>query len=314
MILYNPERMPAFSHQKALLVVALSSFFVGSLGAQEYKEYPANRLTGVNIDQFIGSWSHSETTITHGVLIERIILRAGNPEQPGPPGAVLEFHKHLSLAALDAGMHTPPVRHAEQEILYIEAGTGELRSEDMSWPLHEGIAVLIPPNIEHTFHNNGKERLEMVLVTATYDSSVKLRSDILVRDRRELPFAEAASVWNYDVQCLFGPPDGLHPNEDVLLVTMEPMTNSFPHSHSPHWEEVWLKLPPDSSYAFLGSEVRLQHPNEAFLAPPDGKTWHSIVNLTDKPLQWLYIAHYTEPVDYPAWVYQVPAVNPTQLH
>ncbi|HEY7306345.1 MAG TPA: cupin domain-containing protein [Bryobacteraceae bacterium] len=299
---------------KSTIAFHLAFVFIASAIAQEYKEYPANRISGVNVDQFIGYWDHSETTVTHGALIERVILRTGDPERPGPPGSVLEFHKKISLASLDAGMRTSLTRHPEQEILYIEQGTGELRSESLQWPLREGIAVLIPPNIEHELYNTGEGRMEMVLVTAVYDHSVKLRNNILVRDRRTLPFAEAASVWNYDVQCLFGPPDGLHPNEDVLFVTMEPMTNSFPHSHSPHWEEVWLKLPPDSSYVFLGSEVRLQNPNDAFLAPPDGKTWHSVVNLTDKPLHWLYIGHYTEPVVYPNWVYQVPSVRPMSFH
>jgi quercetin dioxygenase-like cupin family protein len=281
----------------------------GWASAQAYQEYPANRVTGVNVDQFIGSWMHSETTITHGVLIERVILSAGDPEKPGPPGAVLEFHKKLSLAALEGGFQTPPVRHAEQEILYIEHGHGELRSGNQTWPLGEGIAVLVPPNVEHWLVNKGDDRLEMVLLTAVYAAGVKLRNDILVRDRRDLPYSEPMTVWNYDAQCLFGPPDGLHPNEAILLVTMEPMTNSFPHSHSPHWEEVWLKLPPDDSFALLGSEVRRQHPNEAFLVPPDGKTWHAVLNLTAKPMYWLYIGHYTEPVDYPDWVYKVPAVK-----
>jgi quercetin dioxygenase-like cupin family protein len=290
----------------------LTALFVGTCLGQEYKEYPANRVTGVNVDQFMGSWRHSEVTVTHGVLVERVILKSGDPEKPGPPGAVLEFHKKLSVASLDGGMRTPAARHPEQEILYVEKGTGELHSGDFKWKVWEGVAALIPPNVEHSLVNTGEDRLELALVTAVYDAGVKLRHDILVRDRRDLPFAEAMSVWNYDVQCLFGPPDGLHPNEDVLLVTMEPMTNSFPHSHSPHWEEVWLKLPPESSYAFLGSEVRLQEPNEAFLAPPDGKTWHSVVNLTDKPMRWLYIGHDTEPVDYPAEVYQVPSVKPAR--
>ena len=277
--------------------------------AQTYQEYPANRVTGVNVDQFIGSWLHSETTVTHGTLVERVILWSGNPEKPGPPGAVLEFHKKISLAALEGRFQTPPTRHAEQEILYVERGQGELRSGKQAWPLSEGRAALIPPNLEHSFVNLGEERLEMVVVTAVYGAGVKLREDILVRDRRSLPYAEPMTVWNYNAQCLFGPPDGLHPNEDILLVTMEPMTNSFPHSHSPHWEEVWLKLPPDDSFALLGSEVRRQHPNEAFLAPPDGKTWHAVLNLTDHPMYWLYVGHYTEPVDYPAWVYAVPAVK-----
>ena len=283
------------------------------MNAQEYHEYPANRVTHVNIDQFIGSWLHSETDVTHGVLIERTILSAGDPHKPGPPGAVLEYHKRLSVGVLESGAQTPPGRHAEQEILYVECGTGELLSGNKAWPLHEGIAALVPPNTEHAFSNQGDSRLEMALVTAAYDSSVRMRADILVRDRRSLPYSEPITVWNYNAQCLFGPPDGLHPNEAILLVTMEPMTNAFPHSHSPHWEEVWLKLPPDSSFAFLGSEVRKQDPNEAFLVPPDGKTWHAVVNLSEKPLYWLYVGHYTEPVEYPDWVYKVPSVKSVPL-
>jgi quercetin dioxygenase-like cupin family protein len=290
--------------------VFLILVFLGRLGAQEYHEYPANRVTGVNVDQFLGSWTHSETTVTHGILIERVILRHGDPERSGPPGAVLEFHQKLSVAALEGGVHTPPVRHAEQEILYVERGVGELRSGKQAWPLREGIAVLIPPNVEHSLVSKGEDRLEMALLTAIYDPSVRLRKEILVRNRRDLPYSEPMTVWNYDAQCLFGPRDGLHPNETILLITMEPMTTSFPHSHSPHWEEVWLKLPPDDSYAFLGSEVRRQRPNEAFLSPPDGKTWHSIVNLTEKPMYWFYVGHYTEPADYPDWVYAVPSVKP----
>jgi mannose-6-phosphate isomerase-like protein (cupin superfamily) len=285
----------------------------GQMFTQEYHEYPANRVTHVNVDQFIGSWMHSETDVTHGVLIERVILSTGDPHKPGPPGAVLEYHKRLSVGALEGGVQTPPIRHAEQEILYVEHGNGELRSGNHAWPLREGVAALIPPNTEHAFSNKGEDRLEMALVTAVYDSTVKLRDDILVRDRRTLPYSEPMTVWNYNAQCLFGPPDGVHPNEAILLVTMEPMTNAFPHSHSPHWEEVWLKLPPDGSFAFLGSEVRKQNPNEAFLAPPDGKTWHAVVNLSEKPLYWLYVGHYTEPVEYPAWVYKVPAVKPFAL-
>jgi len=240
---------------KSLRVLSILFIVFGcQLNAQDYHEYPANRVTGVKVDQFIGSWLHSETDVTHGVLIERVILSAGDPHKPGPPGAVLEYHKRISVGVLEDGARTPQTRHMEQEIVYVEKGTGELLSGNLAWPLHEGVAALIPPNLEHAFSNRSNNRLEMVLITAVCDSAVRLRHDILVRDRRSLPYAEPMTVWNYNAQCLFGPPDGLHPNEDILLITMEPMTNSFPHSHSPHWEEVWLKLPPEGSFAFLTME------------------------------------------------------------
>ena len=128
---------------RLLSALAVFLIFGAQMSAQEYHEYPANRVTHVNIDQFIGSWLHSETDVTHGVLIERAILSAGDPHKPGPPGAVLEYHKRLSVGVLESGAQTPPVRHAEQEILYVECGTGELLSGNKAWPLHEGIAALV---------------------------------------------------------------------------------------------------------------------------------------------------------------------------
>jgi hypothetical protein len=44
----------------------------------------------------------------------------------------------------------------------------------------------------------------------------------------------------------------------------------------------------------LGSEVREMPVNTAFLAPSDGKTVHSVVNLTkDKMMAWLFIGRFT---------------------
>ncbi len=280
---------------------------------QEYREPPSNSRAGVSIDRYIGTWRNSEPTATHGTLIERALLRPGDPYQGGSPGAVLEFHKSFTLATLEPRSRTQPARHAEQEVLYLESGKGRLEAGEAFWPLRPGYGALIPPQTEHVLVNESDEPMTLLVLTDRVENGASPGGAILVRNSADLPYAEKSAHWNYFAKLLFGPKDGLGPFSKVLIVDMFPMTIGAPHPHVPHWEEVWSKLPPESSYLMLGSEVRRQHPNEAFLVPPNGKTVHSVVNLSDRPMSWFYFSHYTVKVQYPDWVYQVPSVPPQKL-
>ncbi len=302
------------------LILALSFSTLGYAQAlnqtgpgQEYREPPSNARIGVSIDRYIGTWRSSEPTATHGTLIERAILRPGDPYQAGPPGAVLEFHKSFSLGTLAPRGRTEPARHVEQEVIYVERGRGRLQSGDARWPLEPGYGGLIPPQTEHVLVNESDEPMTLLVLTDVVENGASSGGAILVRNSAELPYAEKSAHWNYFAKVLFGPKDGLSPYSKVLIVDMFPMTIGAPHPHVPHWEEVWSKLPPDTSYLMLGSEVRRQHPNEAFLVPPNGKTVHSVVNLSDRPMSWFYFSHYTVKVNYPDWVYQVPSVPSQKL-
>ncbi len=280
---------------------------------QEYREPPSNNRVGVSIDRYVGSWRNSEPTATHGTLIERAILRPGDLAGAGPPGAVLEFHKSFTLGTLAPRGRTEPARHVEQEVLYLEMGKGRLESADAFWPLEPGEGALIPPQTEHVLVNESDDPMTLLVLTDVVENGASSGGAILVRNSAELPYAEKSAHWNYFAKVLFGPKDGLSPFSKVLIVEMFPMTIGAPHPHIPHWEEVWCKLPPESSYLLLGSEVRRQHPNEAFLVPPNGKTVHSVVNLSDRPMSWFYFSHYTVKVQYPDWVYQVPSIPPQKL-
>jgi len=280
----------------------------GSAGAQEYVEPASNREIGVSIDRYIGSWRNSEPETSHGVLIERAILRPGDPYKPGPAGAVLEFHKKFSLGTLMTGTRTPVTKHDEQEVLYIEGGSGRVESGDEFWPLEPGYGVLIPPHKDHVLVNESKEPLTLLVLTDVLEAGATPAKTILVRNSADLPYAEPSAHWNYFAKLLFGPRDGLNSVSKVLIVDLFPMSIGAPHPHIEHWEEVWSKLPSESTYAFLGSEVRKQDPNEAFLVPPNGKVVHSVINLTDRPMSWFYFCHYTVKVEYPDWVYQVPSI------
>lgn len=298
--------------RKWLGAIALMAFaiFAPAGAGQEYREPASNRAVGVPIDRFIGSWRNSEPVANHGNLVERAILNAGDPYNPGPPGAVLEFHKKFSLATLPGGARTEASRHEEQEVLYIEQGEGRIESSEYYWPLRAGYGVLIPPQTEHVLVNESKEAMTMLVLTDLLEPEANRGKGILVRNSAELPYAEKSAHWSYFAKLLFGPKDGTHSRTKILIVDMFPMTIGAPHPHIPHWEEVWCKLPPGSSYAFLGSEVREQGPNEAFVVPPNGKTVHSVVDLSDRPMSWFYFSRYTVNVEYPDWVYNVPAVPP----
>jgi len=253
----------------------------------------SNEVVGVAIDRFVGSPLLSPVHVTQGGIFTRAILTHGDPYHAGNPGAVLEYRKDLSLGTILGYCSTPLVPVPEEQFWYVESGKGRLDNDDEYWDLHEGIGVLIPPNARHRVTNISAEPLQMLMLTWT-PFDVTPRAGMLVRDVNTLPLPAQGAHWNYFGADLFVPNDGLHPNEQIAVVYMPPMTIAEPHAHIPHWEEIWVKLPPYRSYLMLGSEVREMPPNTALLAPPNSQTVHSVVNLmTDKMQAWLLMSHWT---------------------
>jgi mannose-6-phosphate isomerase-like protein (cupin superfamily) len=248
-----------------------------------------NQVVGIDIDQFIGSPLLSAVRVTHGTIFQRSILRHGNPYHPNDPGAVLEYRKDLSLGVLPGSARTSLDRVPDEQFWYVESGKARLDNGDEYWNLHEGVGVLIPPNIRHRLENTSDEPMQMLVLTWSPDPAMP-QQNIVVRDNHSLTLPAQGAHWNYFGTDLFTHEDGLDPREQFAIVFMPPMTIAEPHAHIPHWEEVWTKLPPFSSFMMLGSEVREMPPNTAFLAPPNSQTTHSVVNLTrDKTQAWLYI-------------------------
>ena len=111
-----------------------------------------------------------------------------------------------------------------------------------------------------------------------------------------LPFAEKNAHWSYMAKNVFHPTDGLHPNEKILVVYVAPMSMGAPHAHPPQWEEVWTNIGPGDSFMQIGSEIREMPANTAMIAPPNGQTVHSVLNMTkDKVQAFFYFARYTSP-------------------
>lgn len=246
-----------------------------------------NERTNVQIDQFIGDPTNATGHLSHGGLLTRSILRKGNPNLPGPSGAVLEYRTQIAKATLLPKSSTPLMSINNQFLFYVVSGEGRLDDGTQSWDLRNGITMLIPPDVKRRFVNTSNEPLEMVMTE--WPANAIARKDILVRDVTLLPYCEENAHWNNMSKCLFTAADGM--TGRVLLVMLMPMTMAAPHTHGPGTEEIWTKLTPGTALMLLGSELREMPQYSAFLAIPDGNTWHGQVNPSKTQVEmWLYVA------------------------
>ncbi len=249
----------------------------------------SNEQIGVNIDRFIGNPVNSPAHLSHGGLITHNILSAGNPYEPGPPGAVLEYRKDLSTAMLPAHNATQLATLPDAMLFYVTGGEGRLDDGKQMWDLREDIAVLVAPNVPNRFTNTSEKPLKMIMLKWT--AAAALKNPILVRDVNLLPWCEEAVHWNNASKCVFGQNDGMVDSERVLVVYLQPWATSQPHTHPPGFEEIWTKVSPGTGVMLMGSELRKFPENAGYRVPPNGVTEHSNLNLSeDKTEQWLYVA------------------------
>jgi mannose-6-phosphate isomerase-like protein (cupin superfamily) len=256
------------------------------------REPPSNMQTGVSIDRYIGDAAKAPSRQWHNVMFTQNILRRGNPDptKPGDPGAVLRYNKSLDLATLPAKNITPLGQLPDQFIIYVESGEGRLDDGKQYWDLHEGVAVLMPPNALHRFTNTGTEPLRMLVLTYGMDN-VTPRKNILVRDTNLMAMTEDNVHWSNMSKYIFLGPDGLYENDHILLVYMGPMTIAGPHAHTAQQEEIWTKVSDGPAVMQVGSEIRNWTPNMSVLAPPNGKTVHAAMNLSSDKIQyWFYFS------------------------
>lgn len=252
----------------------------------------SNQAVGIDIDRFVGDPLLSPVHATRDLIFRRSILRRGDSYRAGDRAAVLEFWNDLSLGTLLGRARSPRVQIPEAQFWYVESGKGRLDNGDAYWDLREGIAILIPPNAKYRIENTTDEPIQMLALTWSPSNQSIPRAEILVRDVASLPLPEQGAHWSYFGTDVFESVDGLDPYEVFAVISMPPMTVGEPHAHIPHWDEVWVKLPPFNSYMILGSEIREMPPNTGFLSPPNSLTTHSILNLMkDQTQKWLYLAH-----------------------
>jgi mannose-6-phosphate isomerase-like protein (cupin superfamily) len=281
---------------KTLLLVAgaVAGLATGALAqapAPTPREPPSNQQTGVSIDRFVGDASKAPSTVTLDTMLTQRILTAGDPQQPGNPGAVLVYRKEIALNTLQPGETTSLGQSQDQMVFYVQSGEGRLDDGKSYWQIKTGVLMLAPPGVGYRFSAAGDRPLKMIGVQIPVGPRVTPKTEMIVRDVTKMALTERNVHWsNMAKYVLVGERDGLFPSDRVYLVYMAPMTIAGPHAHTPGQEEVWIKVTEGKSIMQLGSEIRPWPVNAGFLAPPNGQTVHAAYNLDDHLQAWLYIA------------------------
>lgn len=76
----------------------------------------------------------------------------------GAPNYVMLYVQH------EPGGTSPGHTHPWEHQAFITEGSGVLWVEGTEYPIKQGDAVLVPPNVEHQFRNTGDVRLSRVTV------------------------------------------------------------------------------------------------------------------------------------------------------
>jgi len=253
------------------------------------------------IDMFIGDWRDSMPRQVFGSLVLRDILTRGDNLNPPQPGAVLQGANFVAFGRLQSKASTTPSKLAkEQEIFYIDGGTGEISAGGKTTPLHKDVAVFIPENLSFVLKNTGDTSLTMYVVSEPVPEGFVPRTEMMAVDEREVPvrtpmaaspytIAGASGHWAHVVRDLFSRTDGLATIGDIITVTINPMTMGEPHPHNLFQEEIWTAID-GTSLAFISAQLRVQHPGMAYMIRPDKTMTHSNINAGDTPVKFLWFA------------------------
>jgi mannose-6-phosphate isomerase-like protein (cupin superfamily) len=255
------------------------------------KELPSNQESGVETDRFIGYPSNSFTKVLNGGLMTQSMLRNGDPYHPGPSGNVLEYRDDLAVATLEPHFETGTMESPEIYFYYVYAGVGHFDSGPgtKSYDVHQGVGILIAPGAKQHFVNTGDKQISMIMLTWKGNDGMTVKQPVKVVDTTMEQLGENRAHWVMTGKHMFDNADGV--NITMSAIYIPSGTYSGPHAHVSGVEEIWVKTGSDLGYAILGSEIRKIDGPGAFLAPPNGKTTHSSMNLNaDHPAVWLYLS------------------------
>ena len=242
-----------------------------------------------NIDLFTVNWKDAAPKILYGSLEVRDLLTRleGDPLQPVKKGAVLTSLRSVSYGALKPGASTTPSRmYREQCVFYIASGKGIIRSQNAEAVLREGIGVLLPPGVEFTLSNTGKEPLVLYMIKEPIPAGFTPLRKMVIKDDRYYPPSTNLRRANSS-RWLFSLRDGLSTIVGLDPVRYEPNSMVPPHVHFPGEEEVWIAI--DAIDIQVGNEHRTLLPGTAYKIPANGKTAHSNINSDKKSKRLLWI-------------------------
>jgi len=253
------------------------------------------------IDMFMGDWRDSMPRHVFGSLVLRDILTRGDNFAPPQPGAILQAANYLAYGRLQPRDSTVPTTlDHEQIVCYFIAGSGEVAAGGKTAAVHQDVAVFMPANLEFVIRNTSDQDLKMYVVSEPTPQNFVPGKEMLVTDERQVPVRTpmaaspytipgASGHWAHIVRDLFSKTDGLATIGDIITVTIDPLTMGEPHPHNPGQEEIWAAID-GNSLAFIGSELRVQHPGMAYMIRPDHSMTHSNINSGDTPVRFLWFS------------------------
>ena len=295
------------SHLGAQTVVAKPPVKTPSTGGNSFdgpgdvRYQPATDFEPRRIDTFIGDWRDSMPRHVYGSLVLRDILTRGDNYAPPQPGAILQAVNYLAYGRLRAHNSTVPTAlRREQNVFYVVGGSGEVSAGGKTAALHKDVAVFLPEDLEFTMTSTSDADLTMYVVSEPVPNGFTPAKAMLVTDESQVPVRTpmaaspftlpgASGHWAHVVRDLFSRSDGLATIGDLITVTINPMTMGEPHPHNAGQEEIWAAIDGDS-LAFLGTELRLQHPGMAYMIRPDQSMTHSNINVSEAPVKFLWFS------------------------
>ncbi|MFC1694303.1 cupin domain-containing protein [Candidatus Latescibacterota bacterium] len=250
---------------------------------------PLNLEVDADIDKYISSYKEHPPYIRHKSLLERDMLTKNNGEFAKPilRGGCLNYIDRFTHATLMAYHKTEPITlENTQEVFYVISGNGKISTKEESYDLYPGVSAFVPLGLEFTIENTGSEALEMYLISEKVKEGFKPRNTLLVKDEKKTG-ASHYGHWTYESSILVDMSDGLSQLYFVNSVVLPPNTFAQPHSHNSKTEEVWATVDSDLTF-MLGKQPRKIDPGYSYMVPPDGKTFHSNINLSNKPVRLFY--------------------------
>jgi mannose-6-phosphate isomerase-like protein (cupin superfamily) len=241
---------------------------------------PVNPAVDPDINKFLGDWRSSQPRTMYGKLVFHDILTRLDSKDPIHPikrGAVLSWDHNISYVTLAPGATAQGrVGSGEQQIFYTSGGTGKITVNGQAHDLKEGSGFMLSPEFSFEMTNDGKAPLEFYVRDEPIPPGRKPATDITVMNRFDND-RRLGSHWVHT--CNGGPPG-------MLLCTIPPHSIPQPHSHPV--EEIWILVKGESILS-LGKNIVRMHPGEAYEIPRTGLAAHSNLNMTDEPIQMIYM-------------------------
>ncbi|HZV18295.1 MAG TPA: cupin domain-containing protein [Sphingobium sp.] len=241
---------------------------------------PVDPAVDIDVGMFIGDARKAKPRTVFGNLIMRDMLtplEGADPLRPATQGGVLQYMKAISQAALASGATANGrAPDGDRMVFYTVAGSGTITVNGRDHAVRDGIGFTLTPDFDFSLTNTGSEPLAFYVRWETLPDDVTLTGDIGFYDR----FENNRRVGSHWAHICNGGPNGFN------LCTIAPHSMPQPHSHAN--EEIWIAVK-GKTILTLGKHMAEMVPGQAYRVPPTGLTAHSNINLTDEPVQLLFV-------------------------